>query len=106
MDVKRCNCPICKKSAKRKEIDHRGGLIISIYECDMCGKFSVDKETLKFKEDFIKENQKLISRYIREYTDNKEDAICEIVAKEEKIKERNQITFEQMVERQQEKEGA
>jgi len=106
MDVKRCNCPICKKSAKRKEIDHRGGSIISIYECDMCGKFSVDKETLKFKEDFIKENQKPISRYIREYTDNEGDAILEIVSKEENVKEKNQVTFEQMVELQQEKEGA
>ena len=97
-----CNCPICKKPAKYKDIDHIETLIISLYECDACGRFSVDKETLKFKEGFIKENQTLISMYIREYTD-REDATLEIVSKDEKMNEKNQITFEKIVELQQEK---
>lgn len=106
MEWKECDCPICKKSEiKRKELSAVRGFKTHLYKCDNCGKISVNEKTLELKEDFIKKNQELISRYIREITDENYK-ILEIELTDKNVKEENQITFEQIVERQQEKEGS
>ena len=101
MEWKKCDCPICKKSAKRKELSAARGFKTHLYKCDNCGEFSVNKETLELKEDFIKKNQKLISRHIRKFTDENYKTL-EI---ELKVKEENQITFNQIVAHEKGKEG-
>jgi hypothetical protein len=94
-----CVCPICeKKLAKCKDIKKGQALL---YDCDISGKFCVDRDVLKIlledKWNHIKKNRKIISKSIREYIERYPDReTLEIVLEEKRSRKPNQITIEEL----------